>query len=161
MRRDFSWTDEANERARAYRADGTTATKAALLLSGEFGGHLTRNAVIGKWHLENLPAVKRQPAVPKPKPNPLRRVFPMQKPISMPKPPQALIADIIPPTCEPIGILDLRNKTCRWPFTHHEDATVYCGDPSADLGEGRPYCPHHAQMAYAPTPGRTRRRSAA
>jgi hypothetical protein len=45
-----------------------------------------------------------------------------------------------------IGIMELENHTCRWMTAE----AAYCGDPTADLLENRPYCAHHHALAYRP-----------
>ena len=46
------------------------------------------------------------------------------------------------------GLLKLSNERCRWPITEDGPPFTFCGSPSADLGEGQPYCAAHARMAY-------------
>lgn len=71
----------------------------------------------------------------------------------------ALIDDYVPRTAPDVPVeqrktlLTLTNETCRWPFNDPcEPDFYYCGDPSADLNEGRPYCEFHAQLSR-PLPG--------
>ena len=47
-------------------------------------------------------------------------------------------------------LLELTNETCRWPHGRPGSAKFFfCGAPGADLEGGMPYCPAHAQRAYA------------
>lgn len=60
------------------------------------------------------------------------------------KPDPEPIPDTDPSDGRGIGLLELRNHTCRWPKGNPAHADfLYCGDPSANLKDGRPYCPFH------------------
>lgn len=53
-----------------------------------------------------------------------------------------------PPTGKEIKLPDLRDETCRWPKgTPGAEDFFFCGEPTANLKEGRPYCPFHAARA--------------
>jgi GcrA cell cycle regulator len=47
-----------------------------------------------------------------------------------------------------LTVVDLTETTCRWPTGNPRDLRTfrYCGDPA----HGRPYCEHHARLAYLP-----------
>lgn len=48
-----------------------------------------------------------------------------------------------------VSLLELTNCTCRWPKgTPGEPDFTFCGHPSADLSEGRPYCAEHTRRAH-------------
>lgn len=48
------------------------------------------------------------------------------------------------PVAQRKTLLALTNTTCRWPYNDPcEPGFYFCGDPSADLIGGRPYCPTH------------------
>lgn len=49
-----------------------------------------------------------------------------------------------------ISLLELANETCRFPIGEPGTRNFFfCGDPSADLEGGRPYCACHARRAYS------------
>lgn len=53
-----------------------------------------------------------------------------------------------PPTGKEIKLPELRNETCRFPKgTPGAEDFFFCGEPTADLKKGRPYCPFHAARA--------------
>ena len=45
-------------------------------------------------------------------------------------------------------ILELTNKTCRWPHGRPGGCFFFCGVPEADLERGIPYCAAHMRRAY-------------
>lgn len=57
------------------------------------------------------------------------------------------------PTSDPsdgkgITMMQLTGATCRWPKGDPlQDGFLYCGDPSANLKDGQPYCPFHTRKA--------------
>ncbi len=58
------------------------------------------------------------------------------------------------------GLLDLTNKTCRWPCEPAGPGDPrYCGEPGADLSARAPYCAAHMRIAYifVPRPRAKRR----
>jgi hypothetical protein len=51
------------------------------------------------------------------------------------------------------SLFDLTNNCCRWPYRRPgAERYFFCGDPSADLEAGRPYCPEHMRRAYLVQP---------
>lgn len=47
------------------------------------------------------------------------------------------------------SLMQLRNNHCRWPCGDPKTKDFYfCGDPSADLLAGQPYCLAHGMIAY-------------
>ena len=55
------------------------------------------------------------------------------------------------PILEPSGahqcdLLALTIVSCRWPVTA-DPPHMFCGEPTADLANGRPCCPYHAERA--------------
>lgn len=109
----------------------------------------TRNAVISKLNRLGLIGQRRAPQpTGKPKPEPkAQRVHPFRAP----KPPK--IEPAPEPTIEEIAsegvlLVDFTNQSCRWPHGgFSEPAVFYCGIPTADLIEGKPYCPYHTRLA--------------
>ena len=51
----------------------------------------------------------------------------------------------------PIPLLELSNKSCRWPYQRGR-TYLFCGAPEADLEGGMPYCPRHARRAFCVEP---------
>ena len=157
----MSWTEERVDVLKKLYAAGISATEIAVQLNCG----LTRNAVIGKAHRLGLdrPApqstARKTPTLSSPPSKaPAPKVAPVSlaaAPIAFPPPVRRVKPDekLIPatPKGKHISILDLRNNTCRWPFDNHDPETsgsfLFCGDPSADLADDRPYCPFHARKA--------------
>ena len=55
-------------------------------------------------------------------------------------------ADLVIPVEERISLLQLSEKTCKWPIGDPMNAEFhFCGRPS---DEGKPYCDFHARRAY-------------
>lgn len=130
----MAWTDDRIGKLKELWDKGLSASQ----IAGELGD-VTRNAVIGKAHrlgLKSRPSpVKSESAKPKeaaPKPQPKQ-------------------------TEKRIALLDLTERTCKWPIGHPGDPDFhFCGDASEP---GVPYCPPHCAMAYqAQTPRRDRRK---
>jgi GcrA cell cycle regulator len=164
----IQWTEERVEQLKKLWQDGLSASTIAAQLGG-----VTRNAVIGKVHRLGLSGrsktvttsarsghSKPRPASQRPSVQPLSfgntalkaRTAPAPAPRPMPA------AEPIPfpmPTGEKISILQLSERTCRWPI----------GDPATPefgfCGEGKepggaPYCPYHCRVAYQPVVDRRR-----
>lgn len=55
--------------------------------------------------------------------------------------------DYCPPE-QRIGLFDLTNETCRWPYGERD--YKFCGHDDADLKANIPYCTYHSRMAYRP-----------
>ena len=56
-----------------------------------------------------------------------------------------------PAVGEGLKLIDLTDTTCRWPFgMPGKEDFYFCGDPSADLNNGRPYCPFHTRKGTNP-----------
>lgn len=132
-------------------ADGLSSGEAATALNRQFPGRdFTRSAVIGKAHRLGLgfaspspynhhstpdqPAKVQRPPAVRTKPRP-------QNPIAIAPPARPRPLD------GPIGILDLRSDSCRWPVDHG-GATRYCGLTS---DAGLPYCPAHMKQSHRST----------
>lgn len=68
---------------------------------------------------------------------------------------QQSIEDVVIPMSQELTLLEINEKTCKWP----------CGDPtSADFSfcghgvkEGSPYCEYHSKLAFQPSNGGRRR----
>ena len=64
---------------------------------------------------------------------------------------QSLIANTPAYDGRPIRLLELTNKSCRWPY-QRGGTYLFCGVPEADLEGGMPYCARHARRAYCVEP---------
>ncbi len=134
---DFTWTDEAVDRLRdLLTVQKLSRSQAATVLNAQYSTNLSRNAVIGKANRLNISPLVRVPKPPKP---PVRVRGPYK-----PKPPKPPA----PPEGPSIGIMELQNHHCRW----MPAPAAYCGDPTADVLEGRSYCAYHHTIVYRPRP---------
>lgn len=128
-----TWSDERVELLRQLWQSG----KSAAEIAQQLGGSISRNAVIGKAHRLGLSG----------------RASPVQKKID--KVAAAAIAraasDAVTYERSPTGVnlLQLTEKTCRWPIGDPKrDGFHFCG---ARPMPGLPYCGHHASVAYQGT----------
>lgn len=118
-----TWSDERVEQLKELWGAGKTAAQIAQ----ELGDGLTRNAVIGKAHRLGLSG----------------RVAPVQKKIDKPLPPEV---NDIPAKNGGISLLELTEKTCRYPYGDPQKPGFhFCGGCSLP---GLPYCAEHAAIAY-------------
>lgn len=137
------WTPERVETLKARWAQGWSAGEIMAVLP------FSRNAILGK--VDRL-GLTRDKGVRKP---------PAQRPSKLARKPEAKrvkaapieAAIELPPTEEPsdgvgVALFDLTNATCRWPKgVPGDDDFLFCGDPTADMRSGKPYCPFHAARA--------------
>ena len=177
---DLSWTEERVELLKKLWTDGNSASQIAKELVG-----VTRNAVIGKVHRLGLSGRAKTPnATPRPQPakKPATAQRPNSAPASAPRMPQSIGTTALkaeaapapaprpqpkpvmldlsePPLVDNCSVLQLTERTCRWPV----------GDPTTEQfhfcarssGAGMPYCAYHARIAYQPVADRRRDRRAA
>jgi GcrA cell cycle regulator len=140
-----SWTAERIELLKKLWANGETAVAIAAHLGG-----MSRSAVLGKvfrlrLHTDNAaaaaPAKKRALDAGNEVTTPTRRRRSAQyKKRSQPAP---------APARQHKTLLELTNKTCRWPHGRPgTDRFFFCGAPEADLEQGIPYCAQHMRRAY-------------
>lgn len=121
-----TWTDDRVELLKSLWGAGKTAAEIAK----ELGEGLTRNAVIGKAHRLGLSG----------------RITPVQKKIDKPLPPES--QDILAKNGG-ISLLELTEKTCRYPYGDpKKEGFHFCGGHALS---GLPYCAEHAQIAYQTT----------
>ena len=162
------WTDELVAQLLKLWEEGLSAADIAQQL----GHGLSRNAVIGKIH--RLRAAGKAPASRKndsasrkrPAPKPRRQA---DAPAATARtagsgalaaqPVQAVATQALELPREETrlrlvelekgliqDIMELRHDSCRWPIGNPgEDDFSYCGRKA---GEGKPYCEHHAGLAY-------------
>lgn len=157
----FKWTDESVAELKILWCDkGASASVVAQMLSQKFGGYVTRNSVIGKVnrlglsHPECKIAVaalqkKAKPVVKKSLTTQLPKI-----PVFLPVEPEPVNE---PDDSRRIGLLDLRETTCRFPIGDpRQEGFGYCGEPSP-FG-GSPYCEFHHRIAYVPRQPATARK---
>lgn len=131
----MSWTEDRVAILEKLWGEGKTAAEIAK----ELGDGVTRNAVIGKAHRLKLssrlsPIQQNTKKVKKEARPPVERRSSRKIPIILGK---------------QLKLEDLREKMCRWPNGHPEDADFsFCG---CDSLEGTPYCAAHAEIAYQVT----------
>lgn len=174
-----SWNDAREAKLKELWREGLSASQCAARLGG-----VTRNGIIGKvWRLrltrgeadnqrnrrrgKSMAApngFNRHPERRSSQPKPSRPIAPpipdeAPEPIPVfepePFPVQEDSAVTRPSATEPIGIMDLREKTCRWPFGDRPPFR-YCGAPTCGRGSGV-YCSHHAAIAFVGIPGKSKR----
>jgi GcrA cell cycle regulator len=161
MRLNMSWTDERVELLKKLWTDGLSASQIASQL-----GQVTRNAVIGKVHRLGLSGRMKSSS------NLARAVKPrMRAPmrptmqhtsfgatalkaeaqvergyVQLLEP--AVIMPFPAPKGESITLMQLSEKTCRWPLG--DPSTVdfrFCG---CETAAGASYCQYHAVLAFQP-----------
>ena len=153
MAASIDWNDDTIARLRAlWDEDHSTA---------EIGRRMgiTKNAVVGKAHRLELPgrespirARTSEPSQPR-QPRQLRTAAPNLPPLpslAAPAKAPAPAAPLSPPRRRhgPPG------QPCCWPIGEPgRPGFRFCGEGTA---RGRPYCPEHTSIAYAPRPGRGR-----
>lgn len=157
----MSWTDDRVATLTKLWADGLSASQ----IAAELGG-VTRNAVIGKVHRLGLsgrakPAssgakrVSRKPRNGGYNSRP-RTSSRLGSGSSYNGERRAQIEDMVAPESLKLELVELTEKTCRWP--HGDPATDdfhFCGNK---VKEGSPYCDYHCRMAFQQTVDRRRDR---
>jgi GcrA cell cycle regulator len=166
-----TWPDERVVVLKQLWLDGLSASQ----IAAQLGDGITRNAVIGKVHRLGLsgrgsptrvsrPRTKRprQPSAPRQVQtagNTALKPKTVSRPAPRPEPAPEPIRLVDMPEGERIGILQLTEKTCRWPIGDPgADDFCFCGhEPQANT----PYCDYHASLAYQPANDRRRVRKVA
>ncbi len=166
----IQWTEERVEQLKKLWQDGLSAS----VIAGQLGG-VTRNAVIGKVHRLGLSGrsktvttsqrsnhAKARPTAQRPSVQPLtfgaNALKASPRPMAQPRPVAAPEPIPFPmPMGEKISILQLNERTCRWPVGDPATSEFgFCGAPK-EAG-GPPYCPYHCRIAYQPAMDRRRER---
>lgn len=155
-----TWPELQVERLKEYCASPECGTSAwiARQLNKEFGTAYTRNAVIGKMGRCDL-TPPRPPSAAKEKKIKAKRssrsVFNFAKPTTTPiiEDSPAIMPTEFPNKCSLFELTDDTGKDlgrCRFPVGDPWTSDFFfCGQPEADLLNGRPYCPAHARAARA------------
>ncbi len=182
----MSWTDERVETLKKMWGEGQSASQIAKELGGVTRnaviGKVHRLGLSNRAGASSTPAPERKTAksdsaspAPKPaaKPSPQDRVVEVtvtpRKPIvpaGQPLPPQPSANEISPETlanvrevektAKRIGLMDLTERTCKWPIG--DPATEdfwFCG---LSVQQGKPYCEAHVSVAFQPMSSRRDRR---
>lgn len=176
----IGWTDERVELLKKLWTDGLSASQ----IAGQLGGGVTRNAVIGKVHRLGLSGrtkaasvqprsvrPKNRPQAPAPQrsggaPQPLvfgnTALKPSPRPMAEPRPdmePAPAIPFPAPAVENRVTILQLNERTCRWPEGDPSSNEFrFCG---ASSEVGVPYCKYHCAIAYQPAQDRRREKRVA
>ena len=161
--RHMSWTDDRVATLTKLWADGLSASQ----IAAELGG-VTRNAVIGKVHRLGLSGRAKPTNSARKMKTPARSSSSYNaRPRSLLKagrtpphiPNRPVIQDIPVPESKKLNLVDLTDKTCKWP--HGDPATDdfhFCGNSPK---EDAPYCEYHCRMAYQTSTDRRRVKRAA
>ena len=152
----MAWTDDRVEILTKLWGEGLSASQIAREL-----GDVTRNAVIGKVHRLGL-AGRASPTRPKSRvrhrePSNFSSNFDSKdrfseniSPLSAPEP--AVSAD-----GEPINILMLTEKICKWPIGEPTDENFrFCG---RGRSANSVYCEEHTKIAYQPVDSRRKKKA--
>lgn len=144
---DTDWTDAKVARLRQMWTAGASQQD----IADDLG--VTRSAVSGKISRLKL---TRDPSLRKPrkpvqvraarprKPNPALAWITRPKPV---EPPQSDLEAVIDGRHR-VQLVELTNTTCRFPSGVVGTADFhFCGVPTADLVNGRPYCREHTKLA--------------
>jgi len=170
----INWSDERVETLKKLWAEGLSASQIAAQLGG-----VTRNAVIGKVHRLGLSGRTKTPT-PAPRAARPKMRPPSSPPQSRPSQPLTFGATALKivdrpeaearPQAEPapaipfpvpdagarVTILQLNERTCRWPEGDPASPDFrFCG---ASSEVGVPYCQYHCAVAYQPSVERRRGR---
>lgn len=165
----FCWSDESiAELKRLWCDQGVSASIAAQLLSEKFGGYLTRNSIIGKANRLGIKQPekniyiedrkKKEKSVVKQSLTTQPAKIVVKKIDAPPSLPVEHVPVDTPDVAKRIGLLDLRETTCRFPIgdPRHE-GFGYCG---AESSVGKPYCAYHSRIAYEkPTIGKFKKKN--
>lgn len=143
------WTDEASNTLKNLWTDGKLSAEA---IGKEMGG-IGRNAVIGRAHRMGL-SLRRPPGAPK-KPRKSRakheaRSTPFRKPVVIvpPDEPFVPVPDMEIPLEQRKSLIELTDKTCRWPIGTPGVDLFFCGAPPAPEAV---YCRQHCAIGYLPS----------
>lgn len=162
------WTKESKDRLRELAAPGHDTLSdydIANILNKEFGTSFSRNAIIGmrgrmllfkarKERKHHARGEYRPRAILQPKDKPGQNLNFHSWRSPKPSKPPVLVEPKEAQQGFPYraSLLELNNSTCRWPVWPHfvdppDREYFFCGEPSADLGASKPYCPYHTSQS--------------
>lgn len=161
----MNWTPERVDLLKNLWAEGLSTAQIANQLGG-----VTRNAVIGKIHRLGLSVARKKSARQK-----VQRAETSRKSRKFNHGPStaqqkararenymnaAGPLDCDPPPHERIGLMQLTERTCKWPIGDLKDDDFgFCGRTKPN--DGYPYCDYHSRFAYQPVQSRNTKREAA
>ena len=163
---DFKWDDEACDELRRLNATGLfSSSQMASQLHIQFGGPISRNAVIGKLGRLGLVSIRpKGPAKGTPRP-PRLKYRPTLTPAADRRPPRTALRepppmpkvkfttpddDLAIPIEQRRTLLQLEDGMCKWPVGDpREPGFFFCG---GDVVEGLSYCIGHAWRAHNEKP---------
>jgi len=157
----MAWTDERVEELKQLWAEGLSASQIANRIGG-----VTRNAVIGKVHRLGLSG-RATPAAPS-RGRTIELAKPATKPSEVadekaerPYTETASEAPVVEPALlsggELATVSTLSRNMCKWPIGDPaKEDFHFCGQPAA---AGKPYCTHHAEVAFQPAQRRSDRQT--
>lgn len=149
-----AWDDSATTMLKELCLDLTlSCSQIAFAINRQCGTSFSRNAVIGKINREGWGEARKARIVtygPRRQSHRGRqqvsnrfnfaRAVQLAAPVDTP-----LIDDDAIPIAQRKTIMELANQHCRWPVGDPKSVEFfYCGDPSANVEAGRPYCAAHA-----------------
>jgi GcrA cell cycle regulator len=168
------WTPQADAALKAALAERMTAKQAAARLTGELGQKITRSAVLGRArrigvvvnggdpHNTNARVIKLNRAsivpcshAPESHLSKAKRLQPRAERnggVAPSKLKKAVLSQPMPeeihaPISKRIGVMELRESTCKWPIGDPRGTDFgFCGAVPVD---NCPYCAPHARIAYA------------
>jgi len=154
----MGWTDERVAQLTKLWADGLSASQIAAQLGG-----ITRNAVIGKVNRIGLSGRAKSPSSSSPRPRKARSsgMLRVSRPSMRGNTALAYDYDLEPepelieiPVEQRKTLLQLTEKTCRWPVGDPGSADFFfCGGEAANE---LPYCSYHSRVAFQPLTDRRR-----
>lgn len=144
----MTWTVQRIELLKKLWADGLSCSQIAHQLGG-----VTRNAVIGKVHRLNLPTrlkANSQPRTRTPqRPRLIRNAHAIMVSVTEVIEPPSVV-DMFIPLFQRKTLMELENSHCRFPVGEPgTEAFFFCGDPSANVAGGHPYCAGHAARTFS------------
>lgn len=126
------WTSEKTERLKTLWAAGVSAAA----IEDEFGAPFTRSSIIGKVHrlgLKKRRTIRSRGKTRKAPPKTLSKRLQLR----------LELAQVIEPTCEPVGLLNLESHHCRYVLGEPSEM-LFCGAPKFSGS----YCAKHHQIVY-------------
>jgi GcrA cell cycle regulator len=139
----IAWPEARKEQLRKLWTDGLSCRD----IAAQLGDGLSRNAVIGmvtRMGLSHRPRSGGRPA--KKRPVPRTRTLPRFAFRTPPARPGHGPVDLpVEQPANPVTLLELTDRSCRWPSGNNPATMLFCGATSV---EGQPYCERHCRVAF-------------
>lgn len=148
-RRESPWTPESVDLLKTMWSKGYSAQQISNVL-----GFPSRNAVIGK--VGRLGLLGRRRGANQPKSRKRKSPHIPNAPIQHPSRP-IRPGDMPEPKSEGLSLLDLTDRTCRFPHGDPGDDDFHFCGAAKEIGAG-PYCPYHMRVTYSDKAARMRAR---